>query len=206
MQTTGIILAGGRSSRLKRNKALIVMNGKRIIEIIYSKIKSLLNEVIIISDNPEDYFFMKIKVCKDIYTGMGPLAGIHSGLINSNTERNLVISCDLPLISAEAAASIISFNSPKPVVLYRQNMHTQYLFGIYSKKCIPAIENSLHAGSCRIRDFIMKTEAEIVETSFPEEIFFNLNTPEDLRVLKSMETTFFNLRKYSSPRRKSPHL
>ncbi|HAB53627.1 MAG: hypothetical protein A2315_08270 [Ignavibacteria bacterium RIFOXYB2_FULL_35_12] len=79
MTITGIILAGGKSSRIGQNKALLDLSGKKIIEIIYERISQSCNEIMIISNTPEDYQFMGLKIYKDIFPGLGPLAGIHSG-------------------------------------------------------------------------------------------------------------------------------
>ncbi len=191
MNTTGIILAGGRSLRLAPNKALIKLNGSRIIEFMYKKIKPYVNDILLITNRPEDYSFLKIKTYKDIFTGMGPLAGIHSGLTNSTSENNLVIACDLPLISSEAVQYLLNTQSEKSVILCRQNSCIQYLFGIYRKRCVTEIETSLYAGNFKVKDFISKTEVEILETDFPGNIFFNLNTPEELRKLEAMEAVGF---------------
>ncbi|PJA95693.1 MAG: molybdenum cofactor guanylyltransferase [Ignavibacteriales bacterium CG_4_9_14_3_um_filter_34_10] len=184
MTVTGIILAGGKSSRIGQNKALLELSGKKIIEIIYEKISPLFNDVIIISNILEDYKFMKLKIYKDIYLGLGPLAGIHSGLINSRTEKNFIISCDLPLITREAVDYIKNFNSDKSVVIYKKSGRIQFLCGIYNKKCLPVLDDLLKSNNLKVRDFIAKIDVEILDAEiFPDEIFFNLNTIQDYNYL-----------------------
>lgn len=180
MRTTGIILAGGKSSRMGTNKALLELSGLKIIERIYKSIKHSCNKVIIISNSPEDYRFMGLELFNDIFPGLGPLAGIHSGLNNSKTENNFVISCDLPLISKEAVEKIIEHESDKPVVIYQKKNRLQYLCGIYKKVCLPILDTSLKSDNLRVKDFIDKIDAELLDAEvFPEEVFFNLNTIED---------------------------
>jgi len=184
MTVTGIILAGGKSSRIGQNKALLELSGKKIIEIIYEKISPLFNDVIIISNILEYYKFMKLKIYKDIYLGLGPLAGIHSGLINSRTEKNFIISCDLPLITREAVDYIKNFNSDKSVVIYKKSGLIQFLCGIYNKKCLPVLDDLLKSNNLKVRDFIAKIDVEILDAEiFPDEIFFNLNTIQDYNYL-----------------------
>lgn len=184
MITTGIILAGGKSSRIGQNKALLELSGKKIIEIIYEKISLLFNDVIIISNSPEDYQFMGLNIYGDIFPGFGPLAGIHSGLINSKTERNFIISCDLPLISNQAVEYIKNYNSDKSVVIYKKSGRLQFLFGIYNKKCLPVLDDLLKSKILKVRDFISKIDVEILDAEiFPDEIFFNLNRIEDYNYL-----------------------
>ncbi len=89
---TGIILAGGKSTRMGENKSLLSLNGKTVIERVVDLMKSIFKEVILITNTPEEYDFIKIPKYKDIFEYKGPLAGIHSGLTHSNTEKKL---CDL---------------------------------------------------------------------------------------------------------------
>jgi len=184
MRTTGIILAGGKSSRMGRNKALLELSGLKIIERIYKSIEHSCDDVIIISNSPDDYRFMGLKIFKDIFPGLGPLAGIHSGLHNSKTENNLIISCDLPLISSEVVENIVKYESDKPVVIYQKKNCLQYLCGIYKKVCLPFLETSLVSNNLRVKDFINKINVELLDAEeFPDEVFLNLNTIEDYKIL-----------------------
>ena len=80
---TAIILAGGESSRIGTDKALLKINGELVIEKIYKLLTNIFSEIIIISNKPDDFQFLTTKVYKDIYPHFGPLSGIHSGLTNS---------------------------------------------------------------------------------------------------------------------------
>lgn len=189
MKTTGIILAGGKSSRVGQNKALLELAGKKIIEIIYGKIRNSFCEILVISNTPQDYEFLGLKTYKDIFPGLGPLAGIHSGLLNSSTERNFIISCDLPLISTEAVEYIRDYKSDKAAVIYKMGDYLQFLCGIYTKKCLTSIEDALISKSLKLRDFVIKIDAEKIKADrFSDEIFFNLNTIEDYNYLISRNT------------------
>ncbi len=189
MKTTGIILAGGKSSRVGQNKALLELAGKKIIEIIYGKIRNSFCEILVISNTPQDYEFLGLKTYKDIFPGLGPLAGIHSGLLNSSTERNFIISCDLPLISTEAVEYIRDYKSDKAAVIYKIGDYLQFLCGIYTKKCLTSIEDALISKSLKLRDFVIKIDAEKIKADrFSDEIFFNLNTIEDYNYLISRNT------------------
>lgn len=189
MKTTGIILAGGKSSRVGQNKALLELAGKKIIEIIYGKIRNSFCEILVISNTPQDYEFLGLKTYKDTFPGLGPLAGIHSGLLNSSTERNFIISCDLPLISTEAVEYIRDYKSDKAAVIYKMGDYLQFLCGIYTKKCLTPIEDALISKSLKLRDFVIKIDAEKIKADrFSDEIFFNLNTIEDYNYLISRNT------------------
>ena len=77
---TAVILAGGPSSRMKSNKALLPYRGGRFIDAIYRLLSSIFSDVILVTNNPEQYEFLPCNKVPDIYKGMGVLAGIHSGL------------------------------------------------------------------------------------------------------------------------------
>jgi|SRR5690554_587953 len=187
MITTGVILAGGRSSRMGENKALLSVNGEKIIELIATRLRKLFKSVIIISNTPDDFNFLGLKIFEDIYPGLGPLAGIHSGLVNSKEEKNFIISCDLPLISEEAIKYISEYDSEKPAIIFRKNEQLQYLCGVYKKDLIPLLEDSLKRKELRLFDLMKKINPEIVEANqFPDEVFFNLNNKEDYLLLKEI--------------------
>ena len=75
---TGIILSGGKSSRMGKNKSLLKIGDKTIIERMCDLMKSLFTEIILITNTPDDYSFLDLTVYKDVYKHKGPLAGIHS--------------------------------------------------------------------------------------------------------------------------------
>src|SRR5690606_20588107 len=101
METTGIILAGGKSSRMGRNKALLDFHGQTVIETIANELQKIVNHLIIVTNNQEDYAFLQLPMVSDKWQGIGPLAGIHAGLSISKTEKNLVVACDMPFVSRE---------------------------------------------------------------------------------------------------------
>ena len=99
---TGIILSGGKSTRMGENKSLMKLGDRTVIEHTLLLMQSLFSDVILITNTPDEYKFLNIPLYEDVYKYRGPLAGIHSGLINSITEENFVISCDIPLITKKA--------------------------------------------------------------------------------------------------------
>src|SRR3989338_6495006 len=98
-KVTAIILAGGKSSRMCRNKAFIKLKGKTFIEKIIVTLKSIFDEVIIVANEVEKLKGLKVRVVKDIVPNRGPLSGIHSGLVNSKTLINFVVACDMPFLN-----------------------------------------------------------------------------------------------------------
>src|SRR3954447_5197806 len=108
VNTTAIILAGGKSSRMGTNKALLDLNGRMVIEGIVEKLEKTVDEIIIVTNTFADYEFLKLPMVEDKWKDMGPLAGIEAGLNASKTEHNLIVACDMPFISVELGKYLLS--------------------------------------------------------------------------------------------------
>lgn len=181
---TGIILAGGKSKRMGFNKAFLKVREQYIIEIISTLMKELFERVILITNEPELYKFLGLELFEDVYAGNGPLGGIHSGLIHSNTEKNLIISCDIPLITREIIQYIVEYPTKKDIVVPYADCHVQQLCGVYSKSCLLAIEALLNedknAKKCRVLQLIEINQGEIINidkemSGYVPNSFLNMN-------------------------------
>ena len=194
---TGIILSGGKSTRMGENKSLLKLGDKTVIEHTLQLMQSLFSEVILITNSPDEYQFLNIPMFEDIYRYRGPLAGIHSGLINSKTDDNFIISCDIPLITSEIIEYIVDFNTTHPITVCRADGYIQQLAGKYSKSLLPEIENLLKIEDDETRDSNQKKRkckvhlllnlvgAEIIVAEeldfYSEGLFLNMNRPEDYK-------------------------
>src|SRR5450631_2052532 len=96
---TGVILAGGASSRMGKNKALMKIGEQTLIERVYAIMASLFPDVIIVTNTPELYAFIPSRTAADLYPGSGSLAGLHAGLSAGSTERIFVAACDMPFLN-----------------------------------------------------------------------------------------------------------
>lgn len=200
-ETTAIILAGGSSSRMGENKALLRICGKSVIKIMIEKVESLFKNILIITNEPEVYNKFGLKMYEDVYPGHGPLSGVHSGLKHSTTHKNFFISCDLPLMSTEAIEYINNYDTEKPIVLYKNQNYIEKLCGIYSKECEiaaekllteSAIDTSTGKFNASMSSLIALCDKEIIEfESLPfynPNTFLNMNTKEDYKkILKLID-------------------
>jgi molybdopterin-guanine dinucleotide biosynthesis protein A len=193
---TGIILSGGKSTRMGENKSLMKIGNKTIIEHVKDLMQSLFSKVILIANDPDDYKFLNLKIYKDIYFRMGPLAGIHSGLTNTATEKNFIISCDIPLMTPEMIRYLVEYKTNKPVTIAKADGFIQQLCGIYNKSCRPYAENILSSNindeernevqkkrGCKVLGLIDIVGAEIIEAEilpfYKKDMFFNMNKKSD---------------------------
>ena len=106
MDTTGIILAGGKSSRMGADKGLLELGGKPLITYAFQALSGLCT-TILISSSSEAYHSFGYQVIEDVFPGIGPMGGIYSALGKSKTEKNLILSCDLPFASKELMSYIL---------------------------------------------------------------------------------------------------
>jgi molybdopterin-guanine dinucleotide biosynthesis protein A len=192
---TGIILCGGKSSRMQTNKALLKLGDKTVIEIVTEKLKSIFNEVLISANDSKEYDFLKLPIVNDIFISKGPLAGIHAALKNSSNEKNFIISCDMPLIPVELINYLINVNSEKSILLPKYNGRIQQLCGIYSKSLVDEIENIFKLSEKdksikrSVYELIERASIEIIDVDdlnfYGNNIFLNMNSPEDYELIKN---------------------
>ncbi|MCL4549854.1 MAG: molybdenum cofactor guanylyltransferase [Bacteroidetes bacterium] len=198
---TGIILAGGKSSRMGVNKSFLKLGSQTIIERITDLMKSIFTEVIIITNTPEEYLFLQLPLHEDIFKGQGPLGGIHSGLTHSKTGKNFVISCDIPLMTQEVIEFLTGYSTDRPITVARADGFIQQLCGVYCRSLLNEIEkiifqseteirnNEQTKRKCSVHKLIENVNAEIIDiendySTFWKETFFNMNQPEDYVAIK----------------------
>lgn len=187
MQAAAIILAGGKSSRMGTNKALLKINAKPNIERIRDALKGYFNELILIANNPGDYQFLELKTVADEYPGMGPLAGLHAGLTASECELNLLAACDMPFVSGELAAALVQQCGQYDAVIPVINGTQQPLFAVFHKRVAEQAAKCIESGRLRMKDLFEQinvryiTEHDLADFSGQEleRIFFNMNHPAE---------------------------
>lgn len=184
------ILAGGKSSRMNyNNKALLSYKEKRFIEHIIEAGKEY-KEVIIISNNLEEYKGFNLRIVEDIYKGNGPLSGIHSALTNSTTDKVLCIACDMPLITKETLNIIGNYDEEYEVLVPKVGGRLQPLCGVYSKDIIPKLEEAIKQNNNKLQLLIKTLNLKVIEgdinSKFIEQDFFNINTEKEYRELEEL--------------------
>ncbi len=189
---TGVILAGGKSSRIGSDKSFLNISGEQFISRILSTMQSVFSEVIISTNNSEPYKIFGVELVQDIISSIGPLSGIYSTLKYADTEKIFVSSCDMPLIDADIIKNILNINTDAQVILPVINLIPQYDFGIYEKSILPQIENLI---SSRDEKVSLKKLIPLVKTTlikveelpaYNERTFLNINTIENYQRLKEM--------------------
>ena len=185
---SGIILAGGRSSRMGADKAFLKVGGGILIEGIIRKLSQLSQEIIIVSDSPLRYERFKAKLVEDIYPGRGALGGIYSGLKEAESFHSLVVACDMPFLNLSLLGYMLTLRAGYDVVLPRLGEYREALHTIYSQRCLFPLKKHLEEGRLKILDFLPQVRVRYVEEEEialhdPQHLsFFNINTLADLEL------------------------
>ncbi len=183
---TGIILAGGKSNRYGKNKAFELVDGIPIIERIIRVLKEVFSDIIIITNSKEEYRQFNLRLYEDIIKGLGPIGGIYTGLKNIDCRGGFFVACDMPFLNAAFIRYMISIWNDEDVVVPRFGWKIEPLHAIYSKACIPYIEELIKREIYQIRSIFNKTKVRYVQeeeiTQFDPSFSFilNINRPEDL--------------------------
>jgi len=199
---TGIILAGGSSSRLGHNKALVNVAGRPLVAGIAEKLCSVVSETVLVTNEPEQFAFLGLSTAGDVYRGIGVLGGLHAGLKAIRTEYGLVVGCDMPFLNADLLRYMISQAPGYDIVMPRIGKYHEPLHAVYARRCLPVIEQSILSGQRRVLEACEGMQVHYVEE---EEIarydplhlsFFNVNAPDDLERMAEIlqdDVTFLQL-------------
>lgn len=188
MLATGIILAGGKSSRFKSNKAMAKISSQRLIDRIIDVLSDVCSEIILVTNTPDQYKDLGIRTVVDIIPGKGPLSGMHGGLICSYTDLNFITACDLPFINKDILHYLLDQagiydDAVVPIV----EGYPEPLAAVYRKTCIKPIEDALINNQYKVKSIFSHiklkyiAEQELQQFAGPMN-FFNINTQDDLRI------------------------
>ena len=185
IHATGIILAGGKSSRMGEDKGLVMLNGKPMVQYIIEVLKEVVSDIIIISNN-ESYTKFGIPVYADIIKDKGPVGGIYTGLYNSTTELNFCISCDVPMISSDFILWLLKRSGNTSITLPMCKDKVHQMIGVYSKQVLSNFKESTEKGHLKLSQVNSDMACEIIDiekeyANFDELIFSNINTKNELR-------------------------
>ena len=191
METSCIVLAGGKSLRLGYDKVLETVGNRSLLQLVVSGVASLGSEVIIVATSkqivPQSIDYPRLKVVTDIYPGKGPLGGIYTGLATSTSFYNLVVASDMPFLNQTLLRYMIQLAANFDLVVPRVGNLVEPLQAVYAKSCLTPIECMIKQDKLSVNQLfrLVKTryvEAEEIERFDPNHLsFFNVNTKADLK-------------------------
>ncbi|MBW1980332.1 MAG: molybdenum cofactor guanylyltransferase [Deltaproteobacteria bacterium] len=182
----GVVLAGGKSRRFGRNKALELFQGERLIERQVRTLGRIFSEVIIVSNTPEVYVDLQVTLLRDIIPEQGPLGGIYTGLLYARDRGIFVAGCDMPFLQAALIGKMVELAANYDVVIPEKEGRLEPLHAAYSSRCLPHIEGMLKRKELQVIRFfpavrVYRLGEKECQAIDPLGIsFFNINTVADL--------------------------
>lgn len=182
------VLAGGKSSRMGKNKALLSLNGKTLIEHVISAALAVTDFVQVITNTPREYAFLELPMLGDVIENIGPLGGIYTALKHCRTQHCLIIACDLPIISVELLQFLAENAGTSDIFAIDAGRGVEPLCAIYSTACLHAIEKQIAEKDYKVARLFERVDARVVRfhpthSLYSENLFYNVNTPEDFEKL-----------------------
>ena len=179
---TAIILAGGKSSRMGRDKSLLFANSLPLIEKIVTQLKDHFPEIIIGSSDTEKYRFLNLPVIPDLEEGKGPLMGIYSTLLRSSHEINFVVACDIPDLDMKFIHEMLRQARNHQIVIptWNDGKH-EPLFAVYKKSVQNHVKELLGTGKRKISLLFDLVDVKYLPLPDDAKWYKNLNTMEDYK-------------------------
>lgn len=187
---TGILLAGGQSKRMGEDKAFLEFKGKYLYTYPLEVLRKSCDEILVSSNN-ERFREEGHTIIKDIYQNTGPMGGIFSCLKKANTQKSVVLSCDLPMISYDFIR-FLSEKSDNFLITIGQNKKAlpEPLAGIYDQSIREKMERLLLSGNFRMSSLVKGPEIQIIDIEKAgfnsDRLYFNVNSPFDIQKLRDI--------------------
>lgn len=187
---TGAILAGGKSLRYGRNKALEVIRGRSLIEHAVASLCRLCDPVLMVANDLTLYLHLRVVLVQDAIPEQGPLGGIYTALLFSPHPWILAKATDMPLLVEDLARMMLTLREGHDVVLPTLNDRYEPLLALYSRRCLAPVAAALEKGERKIVSFFPKVRVKVLpeadwRTVDPEGLSFsNINTPQNLEQLQ----------------------
>ncbi len=213
LPASGIILAGGKSTRMGRDKAFVEVGGRPLIERVLERVQQVAEETIIVTNSPQQYAHLPARLVPDVVRGRGPLVGIYSGLQAARHDLAIVVACDMPFLKPDLLRFMLAESAEYDVVIPHtavsaapRGLHARPpagptaktkglhpLHAAYRRTCLPVIEKLIDTDDLRVIAFLAAVRVRYIE---PDEIarfdprrqsFFNVNTPAEWEQALRME-------------------
>ena len=187
---TGLVLAGGSSRRMGRDKALLELDGVALVQLVVERLEGICEEVLIVGGDPAAYPDLGARLVADVFAGVGVLGGIHAGLQAAECELALAVGCDMPFLDVDLLLAFADWAKGHDVALLRQGEQVEPLHSAYRRTCLTPIEQAILSGERRVVSFFPHVSVRYVTpeevASFDPELrsFRNINTAEEWRAVR----------------------
>jgi molybdopterin-guanine dinucleotide biosynthesis protein A len=197
---SAVILAGGKSLRMGRDKALLKIGPQTIVEYQLQRLSPLFEELLLSTNSPEKLAHLGLEMVEDVLPGRGPLVGIYSSLLRARYPHLFAIACDMPFISSELINYMKGICKDYDVTVPETERGLEPLHAIYSKTCLPVMKKYIaKGGKGRVIEFFPEVKVRVInqgeiskltvgEAGVTPSPFLNFNTPEEYqKALEALE-------------------
>lgn len=190
MRTCGVILAGGKSSRMGKNKALLPILGKPVIQHVAKTLSRCTEEVFVIANNPSDYSFLKLPIYPDRYVHIGPLGGMESALYHIKADCYVFAACDMPFLNTDVYNILLSKLESYDAVIPIYNQYEHPMCGIYRNSIFHQVQTQIRKNDLKLKRLLDQIQVNYIDTyeGIPNDVikkhFFNMNYPSEYEEAK----------------------
>jgi molybdopterin-guanine dinucleotide biosynthesis protein A len=186
LAASAVVLAGGQSSRMGTNKALMDFGGEPLVSRLVRRFQAWFAEVWLVTNEPARYAFLGVPMVPDRLPGLGPLAGLEAGLSACRYDLAFFCACDMPFVSEDFVRYLVAQAPGYDIVVPRLGGHLEPMHALYRRSLLPAATAALEArrlklltiyAAARVR---VVDEPEIRRFGDPRRLLFNCNAPADV--------------------------
>jgi molybdopterin-guanine dinucleotide biosynthesis protein A len=187
---TGVVLAGGQSSRYGKNKALVKVKGVPLIEKALYAMASIFDHVVMITNKPDEFAYLQVPMFQDIIQGLGPIGGVYTGLKVIPDQAGFFVACDMPFLNPYLIRHMVAIRDDFDVVVPKISGWIEALHGLYTKRCGGSIERLIQSGTFQVFRFFSEVSVRFVDDNEVRRwdpdlrSFLNINTPDELKRLE----------------------
>lgn len=191
---TGVLLAGGKSRRMGEDKRFLLVGEQTLLERSCAVLRQLFEQVCIVIAQDSPPMQTEVPVTRDLIPDRGSLGGLYTGLRQAGTHHIFLAACDMPFIHGGLVRHLIALKEDAAVVLARWKNQLQPTHAVYSRDCLPVLEELMERRELKLQSLIahpslrvrVVTEVEVGRIDVEGRSFLNINTPSDLEVARSL--------------------
>lgn len=184
---SGVILVGGKSSRYGSNKALVKINGVPLIERVIGVMGRVFENLILITNTPDEYAHLGLPMHEDIIKGLGPIGGLYTGLTVMPDDAGFFVACDMPILNHDLIHYMVKERGSSDVVVPRIKGMMESLHALYGKECLSSVKRLIDSQEYQILRIFNEVSVRYIDEDeirrFDPELrcFININRPEELK-------------------------
>jgi molybdopterin-guanine dinucleotide biosynthesis protein A len=180
MKRAGFVLVGGASTRMGRDKALLPYRGATLVRHVAALVEAAAGSVTLVGSR-DGHAGLGYPLIPDNFPGCGPLAGLQAALAASPAEWNLVVACDMPVLTVDLLARLLeaaAASGADALVPVSPGGRPEPLCAVYRRELARPLALALARGVRKVSEALAGLRVALWPVSDPER-FENLNTPED---------------------------